>query len=145
MPRGRADSDEAYVIGLCDEVLGIKASRQHKFDYLRGDSRDGRPGRRLPVDAYYPKLALAIEYRERQHVEQVAFFDKPDRLTVSRVHRGKQRLLYDKRRREVLPRHAIELIEISYSDLAHGKNRQLLRKRSQDIDVLRRVLAHRIR
>ena len=145
MPRVRADSDEAYVLGLCDEVLGMRASRQHKFDCLRGDSRDDRPGRRLPVDAYYPNLVLAIEYRERQHVEQLAFFDKPDRLTVSGVHRGKQRLLYDQRRREVLPRQGIELIEISYSDFARGKNGQLLRKRSEDIEVLRRVLAHRIR
>lgn len=44
--KGREQSDESYVIDLCDEVLGIKASRQHKFDFLTGDT-----GHRLPVDA----------------------------------------------------------------------------------------------
>ena len=51
----RNDSDEFYVINLCDEVLGANASRQHTFDFLRGD---GTPGRWLPVDAYYPELNL---------------------------------------------------------------------------------------
>jgi hypothetical protein len=41
--------DEAYIIDLCDRVLGRKAVRQHPFDFLRGD-----PGRPLRVDAYYP-------------------------------------------------------------------------------------------
>ena len=48
------DRDEDYVIDLCDEVLKEKALRQHCFDFLRGDSRKGgKPGRKLPVDAYY--------------------------------------------------------------------------------------------
>ena len=40
--------DESYVIDLCDLVLGLRAKRQHRFDFLRGDS-----GRSHPVDAYY--------------------------------------------------------------------------------------------
>ncbi|WP_309751901.1 hypothetical protein [Novosphingobium sp.] len=43
----------------------------------------------LPVDAWYPELALVIEYRERQHSEAVKFFDQ--RETVSGVGRGEQR------------------------------------------------------
>lgn len=39
--------DEHYVLGLCDELLGLYAARQHTFDWLRGDT-----GRRLPVDAF---------------------------------------------------------------------------------------------
>ena len=35
---GRMDSDEYYVIELCNEVLGLKASQQHRFDFLVGDS-----------------------------------------------------------------------------------------------------------
>lgn len=34
--RARADSDESYVIDLC-EVLGERARRQHRFDWLLGD------------------------------------------------------------------------------------------------------------
>src|SRR5271163_234983 len=32
------DRDESYVIDLCDRVLRLKANRQHRFDFLRGDS-----------------------------------------------------------------------------------------------------------
>jgi len=56
----RSTSDESYVIDLCDEVLKLKAHRQHRFDFLKGDS-----GTRLPVDAYYPSLNLVIEFKER--------------------------------------------------------------------------------
>ena len=39
--RARAESDEAYVLDLCDAILGEPASRQHRFDWLVGDP--GRP------------------------------------------------------------------------------------------------------
>ena len=53
--------DEYYVIDLCDAVLGIASSRQHRFPFLTGDpGRDGSC-RRLPVDAFYEPLALAVE------------------------------------------------------------------------------------
>lgn len=50
----RDESDETYVVGLCDQVLGETALTQHKFDWLLGDP--GESGRRvkLPVDAYWP-------------------------------------------------------------------------------------------
>lgn len=73
MPRPK---DETYIIDLCDEVLGLKASRGHRFEFLRGDP--GKNGRRacLPVDAYYAELNLVVEYHERQHSEPVSFFDR---------------------------------------------------------------------
>jgi hypothetical protein len=37
--RTRDDSDEAYVVGLCSQVLGETALTQHKFDGTRMDSR----------------------------------------------------------------------------------------------------------
>lgn len=135
-PADKGHRDEDYVIGLCIEVLGAKALKQHRFDFLRGDA-----GRELQVDAYYPSLNLVIEYRECQHTEAVPHFDKPDRLTVSGVHRGKQRAIYDQRRRDVLPRHGIRLIEIEYSDLAHRANGRLLRDLENDLAALRSKLA----
>ena len=52
----RSSSDEAWIIDLCDAVLGKKAIRQHRFPFLLGDA--GPSGRRvlLPVDAFYPEL-----------------------------------------------------------------------------------------
>lgn len=132
----RKDSDEYYIISLCDEILGAKASRQHTFDFLRGD---GKPGKKLPVDAYYPQLHLVVEYRERQHMESVAFFNKS--TTVSGVSRDEQRRIYDERRRELLPKHGISLLEISYLELKHGSNKRLARDRQHDLSVLRDKLS----
>jgi hypothetical protein len=137
MPK-RTLSDESYVIDLCDEVLGTPALRQHRFDWLRGDARPGKQGVRLPVDAYYPELQLVVEYRERQHTEAVPIMDR--RMTVSGVDRGTQRAIYDQRRRDVLPQHGIELVELSYADFAHDENKHLLRRRDEDLAVVRRAL-----
>ncbi|MFD5738592.1 hypothetical protein ACFXJM_05915 [Streptomyces massasporeus] len=40
----RGDSDEAYVIGLCNRVLGEQALTQHRFDWLLGDPGAGGRG-----------------------------------------------------------------------------------------------------
>jgi hypothetical protein len=122
-------SDESYIIDLCDEVLRQRALRQHRFDFLCGDS-----GTKLPVDAYYPSLNLVIEFKEKQHSEEVKFFDK--RQTVSGISRGEQRRLYDQRRRDLLPDHGINVIELDYSDFDHTKNKKLAQKREKDLQVV---------
>lgn len=129
-------SDEDYVIDLCDEVLGRPSKRQHRFSFLRGDS--GTP---LPVDAYYADLKLVVEYRERQHTQSVPHFDKPHKLTVSGVPRGEQRRMYDQRRRDVLPRWGIRLVEIEYSELSSRSSGRLVRDRPAD----RSVIEHHLR
>ena len=135
----RTLSDEAYVIDLCDEALGTPALRQHRFDFLQGDSTPGKQGVRLPVDAYYPDHRLAVEYRERQHTEAIPFMDR--RMTVSGVDRGTQRAIYDQRRRDLLPQRGIDLMELSYADFAHDKNKRLCRSRPDDLTVVRQALA----
>jgi hypothetical protein len=138
--RARADSDEAYVVDLCDAILGARASRQHRFDWLVGDpARNGR-SRTLPVDAYYATHRLVIEYRERQHDEPVAHFDKPDVLTVSGVHRGIQRRIYDERRAVEIPAHGLRLIVVKPSDLAADDRGRLLRDRDPNEAALRTLL-----
>lgn len=139
--RALADSDEAYVLGLCDEILGRASTRQHRFDFLRGDPSPERPhGVALPVDAYYPDLALVIEYRELQHSEPNPHFDKPGVMTVSNCDRGKQRRIYDQRRRDVLPANGIQLIEIDIDMLSRGPHNKLRRDYSSDVAVLRALL-----
>lgn len=129
--------DEHYVIDLCDYVLGVTAIRQFRFDFLTGDpGRNGRC-RRLPVDAYYETLALAVEYRERQHSEAVRIMDR--RHTVSGCTRGEQRRRYDERRRTVLPQHGIRLVELDYSMFAYDGQKRLRRIWTEDLLV---VTAH---
>lgn len=129
----RSLSDESYIIDLCDEALNLKAIRQHRFDFLLGDS-----GTRLPVDAYYPSLNLVVEFKEKQHTEVVSLFDK--RQTVSGVGRGEQRRIYDQRRRDVLPQHGIKLIEFDYSEFEHTRSKKLVRNKSEDLKVIIRKI-----
>ena len=129
--KDRKASDESYVIDLCDEILRSTASRQHRFDFLVGDT-----GVKLPVDAYYERLKLVIEYHEKQHSEAVSFFD--NKQTVSGVSRGEQRKIYDQRRKDVLPKHGIKLLVISYNDF--GTSKKLIRNRAEDVLVIKRLL-----
>lgn len=136
----RTESDEAYVLDLCDEVLQSNGLRQHRFDWLLGDP--GKSGRqvRLPVDAFWPEHGLVVEYRERQHDEAVPHFDKPDRLTVSGVHRGLQRALYDRRREELIPVHGLRLVVIKPADLVANAQGRLLRFRADDAEKIASLL-----
>lgn len=138
-PHSRENSDEHYVIDLCDVVLGKKASRQHCFDFLRGDaSATFLLGKKLPVDAYYDSLNLVVEYYERQHTESVHLFNK--KSTVSGVSRDKQRRIYDDRRKSVLPQNGIDLVVLSYSDFTHNAQKRLVRNRKADIEVVKQKL-----
>jgi hypothetical protein len=68
--------DETYIINLCDELLGLVASRGHQFAFLTGDPNRRGVRRCLPVDAYYEEIGLVIEYHERQHSEPHPWFDR---------------------------------------------------------------------
>lgn len=127
----RNDSDEYYVVSLCNEVLGEAAYQQHTFDFLLGDS-----GRRLPVDAYYEKLNLVVEYYEVQHTESVPLFD--NKMTRSGVSRAEQRRIYDERRLEILPQHGIKVVTISYKDF--GETKKIARNHERDLEIVRRIL-----
>ncbi|MEU1619928.1 hypothetical protein ABZ479_21830 [Streptomyces sp. NPDC005722] len=144
---GRQDSDEAYVLDLCDEVLAERGKREHRFDWLVGDPSPSGRRTRLPVDSYWPGYGLVVEYREIQHDQPVAFFDKPDRLTVSGVHRGVQRALYDGRREALIPENGLDLLVIRPGDLAADARGRLRRFREADLAALRGLLAtaeHRV-
>ncbi|MBZ9628126.1 hypothetical protein LB450_08450 [Psychroflexus sp. CAK1W] len=132
-PKSNKQSDEDYIIDLCDEVLGLQSSRQHRFDFLRGDT-----GVKLPVDAYYSSLNLVVEYYERQHTERVNFFDK--RITSSGISRGEQRKKYDQLRQTELPKNRINLIIFDYSEFLHTSNKRLIKNRKEDWEVIKRKL-----
>lgn len=122
-------ADENYIIDLCDTVLKEKACRQCRFEFLKGDT-----GRRLPVDAYYCNLGIVVEFHERQHNEEVKLFDR--KPTVSGVSRGEQRKIYDQRRRDILPKHEIALVEFSVLEFPHDSRKRLLRKSEEDKKII---------
>jgi len=134
----RADSDEHYLLDICDRVLERKALRQHRFPFLVGDP--GRNGRcaRLPVDAWYPDLHLVVEVTEIQHSEAVPLFDR--RQTVSGVSRGEQRRIYDAQRAQVLPQHGIHLVVLDIKAFPK-RARKLARDAGADEAVARAALS----
>lgn len=138
--KGPSKKDEHYVLDICDKILRQASSRQHKFDFLLGGANSSGISARLPVDAYYEKLKLVVEYRERQHTESVTFFDKPNRMTVSGVHRGEQRKIYDERRRKLIPKNGLTLVEISYTDFNYDSQRRIVRNPMLDIEIIKKLL-----
>lgn len=125
----KKEKDETYVINLCDEVLNERASRQHRFAFLTGDT-----GRKLPVDAYYAKQHLVVEYYEKQHTESVKLFDK--KKTASGVTRDIQRRIYDERRKKIIPKYGIELIIISYGDFEFNSQKKIIRNKERDLNIV---------
>lgn len=131
--KNRNNSDEYYVIKLCNEVLGIEAIHQATFEFLKDDS-----GKGLKVDAYYKPLNLVVEYMEIQHFKKGLFGNKY--CLASGMNRDEQRAMYDQRRRDVLYKHGIKLIEINYSDFRYDSKYKLIRNREEDIEVIKRLL-----
>jgi hypothetical protein len=136
----KTNSDENYVLDLCDMVLGMNSSRQHRFEFLLGDRNKRGIAAKLPVDGYYQEKNLVIEYHERQHTETAVFFDKPNKITVSGVTRGEQRKIYDERRRIVLLERKIALIEFSYHDFDHNKQKRIIRSCYLDKEIVTKKL-----
>lgn len=135
---GRAESDEHYVLDLCDEILGIRGRRQQRFDWLRGDPSAKRPrGMELPVDGYWPDLGLVVEFQEEQHTLPSPFFDR--RETVSGVGRGEQRRLYDERKRALIPAHGLRLVVIEKAAFSVWSKR-IARDHTRDLAVVRECL-----
>lgn len=134
----RAESDEHYVLDLCDEVLGATGLRQARFDWLRGDvSPSSGRSARLPIDGYWPANELVVEFQEKQHTESVPIFDR--RVTVSGIPRGEQRRLYDQRKAELIPAHGLRLVVIHKSEFEVRRDR-IVRDHDRDVAIVRRRL-----
>lgn len=135
---GRADSDEYYVLTLCDEILGVPGTRQARFDWLRGDPSPARShGTKLPVDGYWSDLRLVVEFQEEQHSAPSPFFDR--RHTVSGMGRGEQRRRYDERKRMLIPEHGLRLVVIEKSEFVL-RSRKIDRDHARDLQVVRQHL-----
>lgn len=135
----RAESDEHYVLDLCDEVLASRGERQARFDWLLGDTSPttGRASQ-LPVDGYWPELSLVVEFQEKQHTESVPIFDR--RMTVSGISRGEQRRKYDDLKVALVPAHGLRLVVIHKRDFV-TKRDLIVRDHERDLGVVRRHLA----
>lgn len=122
------NSDEFYLVNLCDELLKAKASRKHTFDTLVGKlHKKGKTRTKLPLDAYYEDLKLVIE-----------FFEKKD--TEESSEREAQRKFYDQRKKVVLEKKEIHLIDVNYALFECNENDRLIRNNENDRSILKGVL-----
>ena len=129
----RENSDEHYLVGLCNELIGEQASQQHKFGFLLGDyHKDGKKRTALPIDAFYREANLAIEFKS----DQTGFRPGDNKITASGVTRTEQRKIYDARKRDVLKEEGIKLIEIQYGAFDASEDRKLTRNKEADLKVL---------
>ena len=139
--KARSLSDETYVIDLCDSVLEEKAERQKRFDFLLGDlHKDGITRTKLPVGAYYESVKIVIEYKESPQTISLAFANRADAKTISGVTREAQRLIYDQRRVDELPKHGILLINIAFDTFKCDKEFKIVRNPKKDKEKIEAIL-----
>jgi len=138
----RLNSDETYVIALCDKVLSLKADRHKRFDFLLGDPhKNGKTQTMLPVDAYYEELQLVVEYKEIQNFRPLAIRDEEDdEENTNTVTREELRRIYDERRVKVLPKNGISMVIISYSDFVFNDKNKIIRMEENDLEIVEKAL-----
>jgi len=127
----RSESDEKYILELVARVLAEPDyAWQHHFATLVGDpGQDGR-SRPLPVDGYFPRHRLIVEYWEKQHSSPVAIMDEGE--SVSGISRGHQRRLYDARRQEWADANGLRLVILDYRGFDADEQGRLRRNPAQD-------------
>jgi ATP adenylyltransferase len=131
----RTQSDEKYILDLVARVLAEPDYRwQHRFPTLLGDpDLDGKQ-MPLPVDGYFPRHRLIIEYWERQHSAPVPIMDEG--MTVSGVSRGDQRRLYDQRRQAWANANEMRLVILDYRGFETDNQGRLVRDEARDLQAV---------
>jgi diadenosine tetraphosphate (Ap4A) HIT family hydrolase len=127
----RTESDEKYILDLVAEILAEPDYRwQHRFPTLLGDP--GKDGKRrpLPVDGFFPRHHLIVEYWEAQHSAPIPIMDEG--MTVSGVSRGHQRRLYDQRRQTWADANGLQLVILDYRGFETDNQGRLQRDLARD-------------
>lgn len=128
------NSDEYYLVNLCDEILGEEASRKHTFDSIVGNLHKRGKGRtKLPVDAYYEDLDLVIEFFKAQPETQ-------EELTEEEKARNEQITYYDELKKKRVLKMEFHFVEIKYSQFDLNASGELIRNTENDVSVLKNIL-----
>ncbi len=135
----RTESDEKYILDLVAEILTEPDYRwQHRFPTLLGDPGQDGKRRSLPVDGYFPRHKLIVEYWEKQHSAPVPIMD--EKMTVSGVLRGDQRRLYDQRRQTWAEANGLRLVILDYRGFESDKLGRLVRNLERDRQAVAEAL-----
>jgi len=127
------NSDEFYLVNLCDDLLEQKASRKHTFNTLVGDQHKRGKGRtKLPLDAYYEDLKLVIEFSVKNDIAEE--LDEKEQARILQIKR------YKELKKKAIVKKDLRLIEINYTSFACDETNKLIRNTEQDKEVLRSLL-----
>jgi hypothetical protein len=141
----KENSDENYILNICDELLKLKSTRQHTFDFLRGDvHKNGITKTKLPVDAYYHKRNLVVEYHAKPLSKKQLDPEMEERITVSGVSRSEQRIIYTKRIRKVLKDKGIHHIVLEFGLFELDKQGKIVRNKEKDTQAIAEALRDHI-
>jgi diadenosine tetraphosphate (Ap4A) HIT family hydrolase len=135
----RTESDEKYILDLVAEILAEPDYRwQHRFPTLLGDpGKDGRR-RSLPVDGYFPRHRLIVEYWEKQHSAPVPIMDEG--MTISGVSRGHQRRIYDRRRQLWAENNGLRFVILDHRGFETDQQARLSRDPARDRQIVATAL-----
>jgi hypothetical protein len=100
---------EKYALGLVSEVTGVDFIPQMKWDWLVS-----KKGTKLPVDAYYKELNLAIEFDGAQHRQPL--------VNMGGIEKYITQVENDQIKNSEIPKHGIQLIRIDSREPWHDKD-----------------------
>ncbi|MEQ8241189.1 MAG: hypothetical protein RIA69_18385 [Cyclobacteriaceae bacterium] len=134
----KSQSDEHYLINHCDDLLGVTALRNFKFNFILGNyHKDGKTRSSLPVSAYYPEHNLVIELIVP---EDAISIDHPKRQTPEGTKRAELMGIYAERKKRGLQEKGVNFIEIPYASFAIDESGDLVREEDKDLDLLKTYL-----
>ncbi|MBC8756772.1 hypothetical protein H2O64_19010 [Kordia sp. YSTF-M3] len=127
------NSDENYLINLCDELLDKKASRKHTFDTLVGNLHKRGKGRtKLPLDAYYKDLKLVIEFFKQ--TTAVSELDEKEQARIAQIK------YYDELKKEAVLNKSMRYMKINHAQFECDEANKLIRNTENDTLVLKEIL-----
>lgn len=127
------NSDEFYLVNLCDELLQQDASRKHTFNTLVGNQHKRGKGRtKLPLAAYYEDLKLVIEFLRNNED-----FDALDKKAQQRMIQIKR---YNQLKKKAVLQKNLHLVEIKYEAFECNEQNKLIRNIAHDKLVLKGYL-----
>lgn len=127
------NSDEFYLVNLCDELLQQEASRKHTFNTLVGSQHKRGKGRtKLPLAAYYEDLKLVIEFL--RHDQDFDALDKKAQARIIQIKR------YHQLKKKAVLQKNLLFIEINYDAFTCDDTNKLTRNIAQDKLVLKGYL-----
>lgn len=109
-PGDESNNSANYCIGKFESYLGESPNREFTFDWLRNPLTN----RKLPIDAYFPKHNIAIEYNGPQHYQIDNLYTKTQEDLDYRQN-------LDKIKYQLIIDHGVNLVVVHFKDIINDE------------------------